>query len=303
MDVGIWTDLAEWRGPTPNQSGHMIEQRGLVVHIAEGYYEGTIAWQKNPAADVSSHFVVAGPRDSGGIDGRLGQVVDTDVTAWTQRAGNGHWGSIECSGFVPDRLSDKQMKSISRVFARYHTTYGVPLQVANDPNGRGLGHHSMGCNWPGGAWGHCDCPGNNIIAQKPTIVSLAIQIVMGVKNVDILVRDGVGGPLWHSNGMLRRKVKEPAWTGSSFNGPITNSQVHQTGLLGNLQTGPAGSGQQGTWESNGQVYVSGGDMDVWGIDVATLGGGAGGLVDHTHSGVSVTVSGTGSGSTGGAIPA
>lgn len=27
-----WSDLAEWRGPTVNHGGPMLEQRGLVIH-------------------------------------------------------------------------------------------------------------------------------------------------------------------------------------------------------------------------------------------------------------------------------
>ena len=167
-----WSDLAEWRGPTVNQSGPMVEQRGLVVHIAEGSYEGTIAWQKNPDANVSSHFIV-------GLDGRIAQMVDTDRTAWTQRAGNGHWLSVENAGHTPKPLTAAQVEANAQLLARAHTAYGVPLQLAANPDGKGLGHHSMGCNWPGGAWGHCDCPGAAIIAQKQAILDRAIAITEG----------------------------------------------------------------------------------------------------------------------------
>jgi hypothetical protein len=32
-------------------------------------------------------------------------MVDTDRTAWTQRAGNGEWLSVECAGFTPNPLT------------------------------------------------------------------------------------------------------------------------------------------------------------------------------------------------------
>ena len=171
-----WTDLATWKGPTPNQGGAMYEWRGLVIHIAEGYLDGTLAWQKNPSAEVSSHFIVGGPRDGVSKDGLCYQVVDTATIAWTQANGNGHWLSIECSGFVPDKLSPNQIEKIAQVLAKCHTVYGVPLQVTSSTTGKGLGHHSMGCNQ---GWGHCDCPGDNIIAQKQQIVDRAKQIVSG----------------------------------------------------------------------------------------------------------------------------
>ena len=123
--MGWWTDLAERRGPVVNsgdgddrsgeEEDRAVEGRGLILHIADGYYEGTIAWQHNPIADVSSQFVVAGPRDLkyGIPDGKLAQCVDTGEIAWTQRSGNGHWLSIECSGFGGDALSAAQIESCS----------------------------------------------------------------------------------------------------------------------------------------------------------------------------------------------
>ena len=44
-----WIDLAAWR-PTTHHGGEMHEVRGLVLHIAEGFYEGTIAWQRGDNA-------------------------------------------------------------------------------------------------------------------------------------------------------------------------------------------------------------------------------------------------------------
>ena len=81
--MALWSDIAEWVGPTDNHSGPMQEYRGLVLHIMQGTYEGSISWAKNPASGVSFHFATAG-------DGRLGQLLDTGITAWTQASGNGH---------------------------------------------------------------------------------------------------------------------------------------------------------------------------------------------------------------------
>jgi N-acetylmuramoyl-L-alanine amidase len=176
----IWTDIAEWRGPTPNHSGAMLEQRGVVVHIAEGSYEGTISWCKNPDSNVSCHFVVA-------ADGRIAQVADTDVTVWTQIAGNGHWISVENEGHTPNPLTPAQVDANARILAKAHQVYGAPLQLAFDPTGRGLGHHSMGTDghdnptdtWTGPTWGHTDCPGPAIYSQKPAIVARAVELTEG----------------------------------------------------------------------------------------------------------------------------
>lgn len=259
--------IAQWRGPTVNQGPAMSEWRGLVVHIAEGSYEGTISWQKNPDANVSSHFVVD-------YDGKIAQVVDDATTAWTQRAGNGHWLSVENAGFTPHPLTPAQVEANARLLAYGHKTRGWPLQIALDPNGYGLGHHSMGCNWPSGAWGHCDCPGPNIIAQKPAIVARAQQIINGGAMAQCLVRfaDDPTEPnqVWLCDGQFRRRVK-PEWVGPTNQGPIMNNQVHAAGLLSLLG-------------NEGAVFVSSGDKDVWGLDIAVLQGGGGtvtGPVDLT----------------------
>jgi hypothetical protein len=172
-----WTDLATWRGPTSNKkSGGQTEVRGLVVHIAEGWYEGTISWQKNPDANVSSHFVVS-------REGKIAQMVDTADAAWTQRSGNGEWLSVECEGFTKEnernpggweKLSDAQIDAVARLLHKCRTAHDVPLQTTSSTTGRGLGHHSMGADW-----GHQACPGRPIIAQKPTIVKRALALLNG----------------------------------------------------------------------------------------------------------------------------
>lgn len=164
-------DGATWRGGTPNHGGAMVEQRGLVLHIADGTYEGTIAWCLNPDSEVSAHFIVA-------RDGRITQMLDTTVTAWTQRAGNGHWCSVENEGHAPNPLTAAQIDANARIMAWGHRVHGWPLQLATAPSGRGLGHHSMGAEH-GVDWGHSLCPGAGAKAQKPAILARAIAITEG----------------------------------------------------------------------------------------------------------------------------
>ncbi|MDH5314839.1 MAG: N-acetylmuramoyl-L-alanine amidase [Gemmatimonadota bacterium] len=163
-----WTDLATWVG-SPNHGGAAVEQRGVVLHIAEGAYAGTLAWCQNPSSKVSAHFIAA-------KDGRAAQLVDTDIAAWTQVAGNGRWLSIEFEGHAGDSLTQRQLEFAGRVLARAHQQYGVPLQLVDSPTGRGLGWHGMG----GTAWGgHTGCPGAPIVAQRGQVIGLAEQIIDG----------------------------------------------------------------------------------------------------------------------------
>ncbi len=166
----IWTDIADWIGPTVNKTSNaMGNVAGVVLHIQEGTEAGTESWQRNPASQVSSHFLA--PKR-----GRLRQMVDTADKAWCQAAGNAHWLSIENEGYHGQLLTADQLESCSQVLAKAHQLYGVPMVATNDPYGSGLGWHGMG----GAAWGgHYDCPGTPIVGQRPAIINRATEIVNG----------------------------------------------------------------------------------------------------------------------------
>lgn len=164
--MAIWNE-ATWQGPPDsNFGGPTIECRGLVLHIAEGSYEGTIGWMKNPVSDVSSHFVIA-------RDGRIAQMLDTAVTAWTQAAGNGHWVSVENEGFSTQGFTAEQVEANAKLYAWLLRTHGVPAQLADSPAETGLGWHGMG----GIAWGnHPGCPGSINVEKRPAILARAVEI-------------------------------------------------------------------------------------------------------------------------------
>lgn len=206
--MGWWTDIAVPQYGCPNQSGAMLEQRGVVIHIAEGSYNGTISWQMNPASNVSSHFIVA-------KDGRVTQMVDTDRTAWTQADGNGHWLSVENEGYVPDRLTDAQLAANAAILARAHQMYGVPLQIATSPSGYGLGHHSMGAE-NGANWGHSACPGENIKAQKPDIVARAEEEDVSAKDVWDYDIDPASGGKYSAGGAQKTTMDRTGYLANTF---------------------------------------------------------------------------------------
>lgn len=243
-----WTSLATWVGHTINEGDgdgkpleaqdRLAEVRGVVLHIASGFYEGTMSWQRNASADVSSHFIV-------GRDGRCAQMVDTADRAWAQRSGNGSWLSVELEGFAPDdalhkthpgweRLTDAQVEVCAELFAQAHREYGaakVPLQLASSPAGRGLGHHSMGAE-NGYDWGHSQCPGVAIKAQKPTILARAKAIVSGT-------------PLTGDNDMALTDwtVGKPA---GYRDDQLTQGTLEQDGSAGDLASGHYGKQQRDT---------------------------------------------------------
>lgn len=159
---------AKWKPIFINHTkSGMGSVRGVVIHIMAGTLTGTDSWFRNPAARVSSHFGT-------GKSGALCQWVDTKDKAWAQAGGNTHWLSIENEGRGGDTLTSAQLDRCAEVLAWAHKTYGVPLQVAHSPSGKGLGYHAMG----GSSWGgHTSCPGTKIVAQLPTIVARAKKIV------------------------------------------------------------------------------------------------------------------------------
>lgn len=169
--MAVWSDIAEWIGPTENRyRGGMGSIAGVVLHIQDGSEAGTEAWQKNPSAQVSSHFLA--PRAGG-----LRQMVDTADGAWAEVSGNLHWLSIENEGMGGQPLTDGQIEACAQVLARAHIVYGVPLQACDDPllpGAAGLTGHGLG----GAAWGgHTSCPGAPVLAQRGAIIERAAAIV------------------------------------------------------------------------------------------------------------------------------
>lgn len=162
---------------------------GLVLHIEEGTEAGTRAWfnmtkaERQAAFDAewekrgkkgkklkayasSAHF--GNPKH-----GLLEQFVDTDDQAWAQGTGNRDWISVENEGYSGHALTASQMANLAHLLLWLNQTEQVPLQLADNPAGSGLGYHAMG----GKAWGgHDDCPGAKVIAQRPQIIVLANEL-------------------------------------------------------------------------------------------------------------------------------
>lgn len=203
---------------SPNKGGAMSGHRGVVLHIAQGYYQGTINWQMNPNQTYSdgtkvntcSTFVVGRER------GEWAQMVDTDLIAWCQRAGSRTWMSIELAGFLPAGPSSWQIEACARLLAWSAVRYRHPIVVANDPSGWGLGHHSMDRETLGEEWGHDSCPGTAVIAAKPGMVRLAKDIAGGTgpdlpKGSDmLLIKTNDSNETWRSDGLHRVAMTIPA---------------------------------------------------------------------------------------------
>ncbi len=162
----MWlTDIAVKRPISHNfNTGGMIRPiHGLVLHIEQGTEAGTFSWFNQSQAQSSAHF--GNPKH-----GDLEQFVDIDNVAWAQVAGNHAWISVENEGKSGDSLTASQISKLGDLLGWLHWYEDVPLQLADNPAGFGLGYHAMG----GQAWGgHLQCPGKPVIGQRLLIIERA----------------------------------------------------------------------------------------------------------------------------------
>lgn len=158
--------------PTQNHSaGVQRPAQGIVDHTASGSYDGTISWQLNSrgAKAVSSHFIV-------GKSGQIVQMVDTDMKAWAQGAGNPYWISIEHEGNT-EPLTPQQLNADAHIYAWLVQSGIARLSGPTDnPFGVGIVPHAAG----GEAWGgHVFCPGERIKAQRVEQYNRTLEILGG----------------------------------------------------------------------------------------------------------------------------
>ena len=142
---------------TANQSSRGNYKPCLIVwHIADGTYNGTVAWEQNPASQVSSHFVL-------GQNGEVTQMVPLDKAAWTQgvvknpthpyvKAHSGvnpnlYCVSIECEGKWSEThgaLTDKQLAAAAwltcHIVEEIDRIYGVEIPIDREHM---IGHYEI----------------------------------------------------------------------------------------------------------------------------------------------------------------
>jgi hypothetical protein len=100
----------------------------IVIHTVQGSYNGCISWFKNPAAEVSSHYVV---RSS---DGEITQMVDDSDVAWHDACFNSQSIGIEHEGFVDDPgtwYTESMYMESAKLTAWIADSYGIPKDRAH----------------------------------------------------------------------------------------------------------------------------------------------------------------------------
>lgn len=139
------------------------EPLGLILHISNSRRNtlaGLLAtFSPGGSNPFPSHFGVQ-------TDGKLGQFIDTKYHDWAEEWST-KYISIECAASPGDSLTVQQLYTVATLYAWLYEEHSVTFDLANKPGDAGLGYHSMGKT------GHTSCPGPNVIAQRPSILSIA----------------------------------------------------------------------------------------------------------------------------------
>jgi N-acetyl-anhydromuramyl-L-alanine amidase AmpD len=128
------------------QTANRTSMTSIVVHVTQGSYAGTISWFKNPAADVSAHYVV---RSS---DGQITQMVREKDIAWHARSANPTSVGIEHEGFVsqPSWFTDAMYRSSAALVRNIADRRGIPkdrAHIVGHSEVPGNDHTDPGPNW------------------------------------------------------------------------------------------------------------------------------------------------------------
>lgn len=145
---------------------------GPVLHHTVGSLDAAERRFNTPSAGASAHFGI-------GFDGRIVQWVDTDDVAYHACAANwAGWVGIEnesaADGDLFQPLTPEQINANAQILRWLNAVEGVPIQVTDDPGTQGVAYHSMVPGDCSNAWGRTGCPGDAIVADRHTIVEVAL---------------------------------------------------------------------------------------------------------------------------------
>ncbi len=105
-----------------NHSTGGITPEFAVVHTVQGSFSGCISWFKNPAAQVSAHYVIS-------TDGRIVQMVREHDKAWHVGCWNGYMLGCEHEGYVSDPkwYTEAMYQTSAGLYRHFAVTYGIPV--------------------------------------------------------------------------------------------------------------------------------------------------------------------------------
>lgn len=157
---------------TKNRKGYKPE--AIVIHIAEGTYQGTINWINNPNSLVSYHYLI-------GKDGKMHQAVELENSAWhAGKISNSTWKllkqgvnpnyytiGISLAGFAHEKPTIIQILATAILVMNTAKKYQIPIDQEHI-----IPHRWINTNKT--------CPGYNIDIN--VIIYLA-KLRLSVKNL------------------------------------------------------------------------------------------------------------------------
>jgi N-acetylmuramoyl-L-alanine amidase len=129
------------------EHGKRPETKGIVIHVNEGTFDGTIGWFSGGSQGVGAHFEV-------GSD-RIYQLADLDALCWHAVNANAFSVGIEHAGFGRtesewlDAGHELLFSANRAAWILRHYRLGAPR----------YGHNIWPHSWGGQAWGGHECPG------------------------------------------------------------------------------------------------------------------------------------------------
>jgi N-acetyl-anhydromuramyl-L-alanine amidase AmpD len=109
--------------PSPNMNPGGNQPRFIVIHVTQGDYATSVSWLKNPASQVSAHYVVRSR------DGLIKQLVADRDKAWHARCWNSQAIGIEHEGFIerPEKYFTSAMyRSSAQLVGYLSAKYAIP---------------------------------------------------------------------------------------------------------------------------------------------------------------------------------
>ena len=168
--------LATYRELPQAKTEPFLTPISVVWHTAVSWQSSLYGFFNSPAANgVESHLYLR-------IDGTWEQYMPFNRQADCQRDGNKYAISIESQdngASDPDDItpwSTAQLESSSRFLVWAHENLHIPLRVCPAYNASGIGYHALFTGDPGWNKSHA-CPARRRIAQFPTILERAIELV------------------------------------------------------------------------------------------------------------------------------
>lgn len=111
----------------------------VVVHVAAGFWDGTIAWFNDPRAQANSHYLV-------GLDGRVCQFVDEKWAAWHSYPANEESVGIEhvdnLKNGSPNWMSQAEFEASAQLTAYLLKKYGLTTAAIKRHNEVGQTSHN-----------------------------------------------------------------------------------------------------------------------------------------------------------------